>query len=824
MKATDSVTQQAGGAAYEQTGNYEMASKVKNLSGWRQYGYQQGRAQMAGASYGAYVEDAMNTDNTTQITVNGETFTPATARGGAQVQAAMATLRGQFVKQFGLSGTPVALLNKYAFPQMHRSDASLQGKFADRFAAEESQAETHEATLSFQADKDLGSFISRVSKQINPRTGKLYGNAGAHTFVKNYLKESIESGSIDEDEARSLEDQPVPWDSKGRTFGQYYPNLVGGAIKDAGAQRRSAARIEREEISRQASELEDEMVAKIYEGGYTNADIEALQKEFIKKYKKPSTKLNDAMKAASVNSQQKKAQAVHLQKLRQAGLLRPEHLADVHPDLYNQYEGIATNQEQLAGKTGSYTDSMNAIKQEVANAKGITLGEASLDVASQNIVTHLQDHFMKEVSRQIAAGNPNAVVDARNATLNYYKSNGGVALGDKVDPNLKDLPFYKDNYQKYLNKNSGAAAANAKIKSIADGLEKGGTAFLKKKDAILTQPELEKLEEDFGTAKWKMPELVKYLATQGGLDPFVIINAQREAWDMPPMPSLAGETVQGMTPKGKALLNQFRSQARSQRAYSREIGEFRPEMVKFGDFIQQSAATHGVEPAEIAALLEIESAGDPDAVSPTGAQGLMQIQTDVHTSYKGGKDPQQNIDYGTQYYAELLSQFGDPVHAAGAYNAGPGRFRAYLAGETDLPEETVQHMKKFTAALSRYNKQALNRPEGRRGSFELAQIVSNDPRYEGDNDPKTLYDPHGHGGDDMHQHYEFATKEMTLLAKALYEKQGFRVTSYMRPHDHGSAHQHGYAIDVAPPLDLPRNDEAEMGWIDKANAVIGLNS
>jgi hypothetical protein len=247
-------------------------------------------------------------------------------------------------------------------------------------------------------------------------------------------------------------------------------------------------------------------------------------------------------------------------------------------------------------------------------------------------------------------------------------------------------------------------------------------------------------------------------------------------------------------------------------------------MVKFGDFIQQSAATHGVEPAEIAALLEIESAGDPDAVSPTGAQGLMQIQTDVHTSYKGGKDPQQNIDYGTQYYAQLLAEFGDPVHAAGAYNAGPGRFRAYLLGEQDLPAETVQHMKKFTAALSRYNRQALNRPEGRRGSFELAQIVSNDPRYEGDDDPKTLYDPVGHGGDDMHQHYEFATKEMTLLAKALYEKQGFRVTSYMRPHDHGSAHAHGYAIDVAPPLDLPRNDEAEMEWIDKANAVIGLNS
>ena len=664
-----------------------------------------------------------------------------------------------------------------------------------------------------------------MSKTIDPRTGKPHGYPGAHTYVKRYIKESIESGSIDEDEARMLEDQPVPWDKKGRTFGEFYPNLVGGAIKDAGAQRRSAARIEREETARQASELEDELVAQIYEGGYTDSDIQALQKEFIKKYKKPSAKLNDAMKAASVNSFQKKAQATHLQKLRQAGLLRPEHLADVHPDLYNQYEGIAKNQEQIAGKVGSYEDSMNAIRQEVANSKDINLGEKSLDIASQNIVTHLQDYFMNEVARQIAAGNPSAVVDARMATLNYYKENGGIALGDKVDvTDMKDKLFYKDNYQKYLNKNSKASAANSKIKRIADGLETNGAAFLKQKDSILTQAELEGLDKNYGTPDWKIPEIVKYLATEGQLDPFVIINAQRAAWDMPPMPSLAGETVQGMTPKGKALLNQFRSQARSQRGYAREIGEFRPEMVKYGDFIQQSAATHGVEPAEIAALLEIESSGDPDAVSVTGAQGLMQIQTDVHKSYKGGKDPQQNIDYGTQYYAQLLQQFGDPVHAAGAYNAGEGRFARYLAGETDLPEETVQHMKKFTAALSRYNRQALNRPEGRRGEFEVAQIVSNDPRYQGDDDPKTLYDPEGHGGDDMHQHYEFQTKEMAHLAKALYEKQGFRVTSYMRPNDHGSAHQHGYAIDVAPRLDLPRNDEAEMEWIDKANAVIGLNT
>jgi hypothetical protein len=252
-----------------------------------------------------------------------------------------------------------------------------------------------------------------------------------------------------------------------------------------------------------------------------------------------------------------------------------------------------------------------------------------------------------------------------------------------------------------------------------------------------------------------------------------------------------------------------------------EVGAFNPSLVQYGDLIQQAASQQGADPAHIAALMEIESGGDPSSVSPTGAIGLMQIQQDSHPSYTGGADPAANIAYGTQYFQQLLQQFGDPVAAAGAYNAGPGRYLEHLETGRPLPAETVQHMKKFTKALSRYNRKALNRPEGRRGQFEVVQLVTTDPRADTDGDPSTLRDVPGHGGANMHQHYEFRTQEQAKLAKALYESQGFNVTSYLRPHDHGSAHQHGYAIDVAPPLSLENTDEAEMAWIDRANAVIG---
>ena len=44
MKSDDQETQAAGGMVLEKTGNYEVSSRVSGLSGWRQYGYQQGMA------------------------------------------------------------------------------------------------------------------------------------------------------------------------------------------------------------------------------------------------------------------------------------------------------------------------------------------------------------------------------------------------------------------------------------------------------------------------------------------------------------------------------------------------------------------------------------------------------------------------------------------------------------------------------------------------------------------------------------------------------------------------------------------------------------
>ena len=110
-----------------------------------------------------------------------------------------------------------------------------------------------------------------------------------------------------------------------------------------------------------------------------------------------------------------------------------------------------------------------------------------------------------------------------------------------------------------------------------------------------------------------------------------------------------------------------------------------------------------------------------------------------------------------------------------------------------------------------------------RGTFNVVQYVSNDPRFKDRTFGPIVYDEHGHGGKNMHVHYEFATQEEALAAKALFESKGFRISSFMRPEDTDSAHSKGFAIDVAPPVSLPYNEQDELNWIRSVNAVIGYD-
>jgi soluble lytic murein transglycosylase-like protein len=90
--------------------------------------------------------------------------------------------------------------------------------------------------------------------------------------------------------------------------------------------------------------------------------------------------------------------------------------------------------------------------------------------------------------------------------------------------------------------------------------------------------------------------------------------------------------------------------------------------------IDAAAGKHGLPPEFVHSVVKAESGYRPDAVSPKGAVGLMQLMPSTARELNANPyDPAQNVEAGTAYLAELLRQYGGASDLAlAAYNAGPG--------------------------------------------------------------------------------------------------------------------------------------------------------
>ena len=121
----------------------------------------------------------------------------------------------------------------------------------------------------------------------------------------------------------------------------------------------------------------------------------------------------------------------------------------------------------------------------------------------------------------------------------------------------------------------------------------------------------------------------------------------------------------------------------------------------YDSYIRASAQRHGVDPALMKAMMHTESAFNPNARSPVGAQGLMQLMPATARRFKVSNpwNPADNIEGSAKYIAWLMRRFDNKIeYAVAGYNAGEGNVDKY--GGIPPFKETQNYVKKV---MSRYH-------------------------------------------------------------------------------------------------------------------------
>ena len=145
--------------------------------------------------------------------------------------------------------------------------------------------------------------------------------------------------------------------------------------------------------------------------------------------------------------------------------------------------------------------------------------------------------------------------------------------------------------------------------------------------------------------------------------------------------------------------------------------------IHYKDIITQYSLENDVDPFLVTAVIRVESRFRPEAVSPKGARGLMQVMPDTgkwiaaelrmrEYDLEMLQDPSTNLKLGTWYLAFLRQEYGgDLVLTLAAYNAGRGNVSKWVkedgwAGGEDIDSipfpETREYVKKVLRLYDKY--------------------------------------------------------------------------------------------------------------------------
>jgi len=168
----------------------------------------------------------------------------------------------------------------------------------------------------------------------------------------------------------------------------------------------------------------------------------------------------------------------------------------------------------------------------------------------------------------------------------------------------------------------------------------------------------------------------------------------------PPSPPVPATPAAAPSPTAGDRLEQLRKAADMLIEVNTALGAPRSP---YGQIIYDIAVRHSINPQLVAALIHVESAFNPRAVSRKGARGLMQLLPETARRFGVNRkrdlfNPAKNLEAGVKYLKWLTERFGGDIQKSlAAYNAGDGAVDRF--GGIPPYHETQQYVQRIFGLL-----------------------------------------------------------------------------------------------------------------------------
>lgn len=705
IKARDATNEFAGRQA-RNGAPPEIVEKIRNLSGWKRYGYLTGLAQDAGLKWGEYLNNALETDNETQVDLgNGLIITPAGAKDKAQMAAVTSVLRKKFMRDQGLTGANPALLNKYLFPNMKQGEDTVIRQRHAAMVAAQSEATMDEQdgilTTALRSQGDPGvafnAYVSNLRAVFDPKTKTALGPGGARDRGIAVIEALAKDGQINPEVLDKIEQSLIPG-STTETWGSKFPqkflglrdSIRAGKEADLAAQDREEARAEKDQ--------EEQLIAYAEQkGGLTEAEKEEIRSSYQLRGKPLPAAIDNLL---TVEQKSDAAAREYLDSVLASGrgLTMQELMGGGYsPKIINAYKGQVQQFELSVKNNETYKTNKAALEQLLqqnllqASAPG-TRPDWTLKLAQAKAAELLQTETLKNVRNGMSPSEAAeaAMVAVKKQIDAGLPKNGGIGIFKMAaDPNDPTVAKVNGGYTSLITGSlAQAQSREAEMRRIRAKVTayRAGARFLDQ--PLISEQDLQMLERLRTNPNAGFPASVLYLASETrNLSPWDVADRQLQAANRDPLTKPpAVQWSDSIDPRLRQILNFSPSFRRTGRAFAGS--EWNPSKIPngYGAIVERAAAANGIEPALLAGLLATESSWINGRVSRAGAMGLGQLMpgTARELGVTNPNDPVQNINGAARYLKQMMGMFnGDITSALRAYNQGPGNQQRFPGGVSD---------------------------------------------------------------------------------------------------------------------------------------------